>query len=200
MTYTLKTSNTSIDALAVNAYLADRNCTQRVKIIYSDNAAESESALAEEIYLLLQIQHNKSIVECQYQNGLAESQGWHALNATRHDLDLSHLGKQFAKYSFSLNLQRSNMMPHPALDGKSPHSILFPNKPPPIHLLKPFGCQATFLNQEKSRRDKLIARGTQGIYLGTALPFKQSGYLIYVPASRQLVTTAEAKFGVFSGQ
>ena len=194
MTYTLKTSNTSIDALAVNAYLADHNCTQRVKIIYSDNAAESESALAEEIYLLLQIQHNKSIVECQYQNGLAESQGWHALNATRHDLDLAHLGKQFAKYSFSLNLQRSNMMPHPALDGKSPHSILFPNKPPPIHLLKPFGCQATFLNQEKSRRDKLIARGTQGIYLGTALPFKQSGYLIYVPASRQLVTTAEAKF------
>ena len=56
MTYTLKTSNTSIDALAVNAYLADRNCPQRVKIIYSDNANESESALAEEIYLLLQIQ------------------------------------------------------------------------------------------------------------------------------------------------
>ncbi len=194
MTYTLKTGNTSIDALAVNAYLADHNCPQRVKIVYSDNAAESESTLAEEIYLLLQIQHNKSIVECQYQNGLAESQGWHALNATRHDLDLSHLGKQFAKYSFSLNLQRSNMMPHPALDGKSPHSILFPNKPPPIHLLKPFGCAATFLNQEKSRRNKLIARGTQGIYLGTALPFKQSGYLIYVPASRQLVTTAEATF------
>ena len=129
-------------------------------------------------------------------NALAESGGgWATMNATRHDLDLSGLhGKTFAKWSFILNAQRGNILPHAALNGKTPFSILYPDKTPPLHLFKIFGCKATFLKKDHELRNKTEPRGTDGIYLGTALPLRQTGYLIWDINARQIVTVEHAEF------
>ena len=103
-----------------------------------------------------------------------------------HDMDLSGLGPTFKEFSISLNAQRRNILPHESLDGRSPFSILFPTKTPPLHLFKPFGCHATILKPEVALLKKTQPRGLTGIYIGTALPRGQSGYLIWIPSKKNV--------------
>ena len=41
------------------------------------------------------------------------------------------------------------ILPHSALNGKNPFSILYPDRTPPFELFKPFGCAATILKDAK---------------------------------------------------
>ena len=84
----------------------------------------------------------------------------------------------FEECSISLDAQRRNILPHESLGGRSPFSILDPTKTPPLHLFKPFGCHATILKSEAALLKRTQPRGLTGIYIGTALPCDQSGYLI----------------------
>jgi len=88
----------------------------------------------------------------------------------------------FEEFSISLNAQRCNILPHESLGGRhgSPFSILFPTKTLALHLFKPFGCHATILKPEAALLKKTQPRGLTGIYIGTALPRGQSGYLIWI--------------------
>ena len=61
-----------IDAAAVNDYLAAHSRPQRLRVLYTDGAAESASAGFEEFLADLNVQHLMSIPESQHQNGLAE--------------------------------------------------------------------------------------------------------------------------------
>jgi len=108
---------------------------------------------------------------------LAEDGGWVTGCGVRHDMDLSGLGRMFEEFSISLNAQRRNILPHAFLGGRSPFSILFPTKTPQLHLFNPFGCHATILKPEAALQKKTQPNGLTGIYIGTALPRAQSGYL-----------------------
>jgi hypothetical protein len=94
----------------------------------------------------------------------------------------------------SLNAQRHNVLPHSALNGKSPFSILYPSHDPPLELFKPFGCAATLLKDAKDLRNKTMPRGMSCIYVGTSLPLDQHGYLIWVPERHRFVTATHAVF------
>jgi len=109
---------------------------------------------------------------------LAENEGGVLGCGMRHDMDLSGLGPMFEEFSISLNAQRRNILPLESLGGRSPFSIPFPTKTPPLHLLKPFGCHATIFTPEAVLLKKTEPRGLTGIYIGTALPRCKSGYLI----------------------
>jgi len=142
----------------------------------------------------LGIRHLSSIAECQFQNGLAENSGWVLGCGVRHDMDLSGLGPMFEEFSISLNAQRRNIPLHESLGGRSPFSILFPTKTPPLHLFKPFDCHATILKPEAALLKKTQPRGLTGIYIGSALPRGQSGYLIWIPSEKRITTAVHAVF------
>jgi len=102
-----------------------------------------------------------------------------------------------ARFSISLNAQQRNILPHESLGGRSPFSILFPTKTPPLHLFKPFGCHATILKPEAALLKKTQPKGLTGIYIGTALPRGQSGYLIWIPSEKRITTAVHAVFDEF---
>jgi len=103
----------------------------------------------------------------------------------------------FEEFSISLNTQWRNILPRESLGGRSPFSILFPTKTPPLHLFKPFGCHATILKPEAALLKKTQPRGLTGTYIGTALPRGQSGYFIWIPSQNvfeQQCTPFSTKF------
>jgi len=101
----------------------------------------------------------------------------------RHDMDLrvSGPGPMFEEFNISFNAQRRNILPHESLGGRVPFSILVPTKTPPLQLFKPFECHAT-------------TRGLTGIYIRTALPRGQSGYLMWIPSEKRFTTAVHAVF------
>ena len=171
-----------IDAKAVNEHLLSRNRPQRIRILYTDGAGESASHNLEEFFTDVNIQHLQSVPESQHQNGLAEHDGGLRLvNMVRHDLDMSGLGPSFRRFCSSLNAQRMNFLPHAALNGRTPASILHPDRSLPFKYFLPFGCKATVLKGFAARKaSKLDPRGRDGIYIGTAAPYGMQGYLVYV--------------------
>ena len=190
-----------IDAKAVNDYLASRKRSQRLRILYTDGAGESSSDGFEEFLADLNIQHHMSIPESQHQNALAEhGGGWRLVNMVRHDLDLSGLGPSFRRFCSSLNAQRMNYLPHSALQGRTPASILYPDRSLPFKYFLPFGCKATVLKGAAARKaNKLDPRGRDGVYIGTAAPYGMQGFLVYVfPESSRgygtVVVATHAKF------
>jgi len=112
----------------------------------------------------------------------------------RHDMNLPGLGPMFEEFSISLNAQRRNILPHESLGGRSPFSILFPTKTPPLRLFKPFGCHATILKLEVALLKKTQPGGLTGIYIGTALTRGQSGYLIWIPSEKRITTAVHPVF------
>ena len=104
------------------------------------------------------------------------------------------LGTVFEEFSISLNAQRRNILPHESLGRRSPFSILFPTKTPPVHLFKPVGCHTTILKPEAALLKKTQPRGLTGIYIGTALPRGQSCYLIWIPSDKRITTAVHAVF------
>jgi hypothetical protein len=103
------------------------------------------------------------------------------VNMVRHDLDMSGLGPSFCRFCSSLNAQRMNFLPHAALNGRTPASILYPDRSLPFKYFLPFDCKATVLKGFAVRKaSKLDPRGRDGIYIGTAAPYGMQGYLVYV--------------------
>ena len=200
--YSIETNKKyGIDAKAVNDYLAERKRPQRLRILYTDGAGESASDGFEEFLADLSIQHHMSIPESQHQNGLAEhGGGWRLVNMVRHDLDLSGLGPSFRRFCSSLNAQRMNYLPHSALQGRTPASILYPDRSLPFKYFLPFGCKATVLKGAAVRKaNKLDPRGRDGVYIGTASPYGMQGFLVYLyPESGKgygtVVVATHAKF------
>jgi hypothetical protein len=75
----------------------------------------------------------------------------------RHDLDMSGLGPSFRRFCSSLNAQRMNFLPHAALNGRTPASILYPDRSLPFKYFLPFGCKATVLKGFAARQaSKLV--------------------------------------------
>ena len=200
--YSIESNNKyGIDAEAVNNYLAERKRPQRLRILYTDGAGESASDGFEAFLADLNIQHHMSIPESQHQNALAEhGGGWRLVNMVRHDLDLSGLGPSFRRFCSSLNAQRMNYLPHSALHGRTPASILYPERSLPFKYFLPFGCKATVLKGAAARKaNKLDPRGRDGVYIGTAAPYGMQGFLVYVfPESGKgygtVVVATHAKF------
>merc|ERR1719353_1867714 len=79
-----------------------------------------------------------------------------------------------------------NYLPHSALHGRTPASILYPERSLPFKYFLPFGCKATVLKGAAARKaNKLDPRGRDGVYIGTAAPYGMQGFLVYVfPARR----------------
>jgi hypothetical protein len=195
------TKKYGIDAIAVNAYLTERKRPQRLRILYTDGAGESASEGFEEFLADLDIQHLLSVPESQHQNALAEhGGGWRLVNMVRHDMDLSGLGATFRRFCSSLNAQRMNFLPHSALQGRTPASVLYPNKSLPFRYFLPFGCKATVLKGAATRKaNKLDPRGRDGVYIGTAAPYGMQGFLVYVfsesgKGQGTVVVSTHAKF------
>jgi len=171
--YAINSNNKyGIDAKAVNDYLTERQRPQRLRVLYTDGAGESASDGFEDFLADLNIQHHMSVPESQHQNALAEhGGGWRLVNMVRHDLDLSGLGPSFRRFCSSLNAQRMNYLPHSALHGRTPASILYPERSLPFKYFLPFGCKATVLKGAAARKaNKLDPRGRDGVYIGTAAP------------------------------
>ena len=114
----------------------------------------------------------------------------------RHDMDLrvSGPGPMFEEFNISFNAQRRNILPHESLGGRVPFSILVPTKTPPLQLFKPFECHATILKPEAVLFKRTQTRGLTGIYIRTALPRGQSGYLMWIPSEKRFTTAVHAVF------
>jgi len=83
----------------------------------------------------------------------------------RHDMDLSGLGTMIEEFNISLNAQRRKILPHACLGGRSPFSILFPTKTPPLHLFKLSGCTPLF----SSQRPHFQKKRNRGVLLASIL-------------------------------
>ena len=171
-----------LDAQAVNKHLEEHGCTQRIRVLFTDGAGETQTPEFEDFLTDLFVKHRLSIPESQFQNALAEANGgWTLVNMIRHDLDISGLGPSFRRFCASLNAQRMNFVPRQSLGYKSPASILYPHKTPHFRYFLPFGCHATVLRLHKDlKANKLACRGRDGIYIGTAAPYNMTGFLVYL--------------------
>ena len=191
----------NLDAHAVNQHLEAHGCSQRIRILFTDGAGETQTPEFENFLTDLFVKHRLSIPECQFQNALAEANGgWTLVNMIRHDLDTSGLGPSFRKFCAALNAQRMNFVPRRSLMYKSPASILYPHKTPPFRHFLPFGCHATVLRLHKDlKADKLACRGRDGVYIGTAAPYNMTGFLVYLFPERgrgagRVTVATHAKF------
>jgi hypothetical protein len=79
-----------------------------------------------------------------------------------------------------LNVEHRAHTPRESLGGKTSSEILFPSRQPPLHRFKKIGCNATILKDARALKDKsvIVPRGEQGIYVGTAHAYNQSGFLL----------------------
>ena len=117
-------------------------------------------------------------------------------------LDLSGLDPSFRRYCASLNAQRMNHIPHRALNGKAPASVLFPNKSLPFRHFLPFGYKASVLKGASARKgNNLDPRGRDGVYIGTATAYGMQGFLVYLfpeqgHGAGTVVVATHAKFDV----
>ena len=190
-----------LDAQKVNKHLEEHGCTQRIRVLFTDGAGETQTPEFEDFLTDLLVKHRLSIPESQFQNALAEANGgWTLVNMIRHDLDISGLGPSFRRFCASLNAQRMNFVPRKFLGYKSPASILYPHKTPHFRYFLPFGCHATVLRLHKDlKANKLACRGRDGIYIGTAAPYNMTGFLVYLFPERgrgagRVIVATHAKF------
>ena len=185
-----------IDAEVLNQHLSSHHLTQRVKVLYSDNAREHLSHALDAFLFDMMIDQRFSVVDSQHQNGLSENVGWNLLGPVRHDMDISNLSKGFRRACLRLNVERRACTPRAQLNWKSPFQILHPHREPPFKYFKSFGSHCTVLktSAELQRQGKLEARGEPGIYIGTGYHLKQSGYLIWLPRLRKTVVAEHVLF------
>jgi len=115
--------------------------------------------------------------------------------SVRHDMDLSGLGHMFEELSISLNAQRRNILPHESLGGRSPFSIPFPTKTPPLHLLKPFGCHATILKPDAAAFSK---RRNRGVSLATILELLCLAANLAISSGYRLKNVSQQQYTPFS--
>jgi hypothetical protein len=179
-----------LDVDAVNKHLQSKGASQRVKVLYSDNESSVGSVTSAFISNMF-IKHNTIIPGSSWQNGLAECNGgWWLGGAIRYDFDLCGLSvSKFLPHCIYLNVERRAHTPRESLGGKTPSEILFPSRQPPLHRFKLFGCHATILKDARALKDKLVIvpRGEQGIYVGTAHAYNQSGFLLWMPTRNRFV-------------
>jgi hypothetical protein len=108
------------DAEVLNHYLFSHHLTQRVKVLYSDNACEHLSHALDAFLFDMMIDQRFSVVDSQHQNGLSENVGWNILGPVRHDMDISNPSKGFRRACLRLNVERRACTPRAQLNWKSP--------------------------------------------------------------------------------
>ena len=64
-----------LDAQKVNKHLEEHGCTQRIRVLFTDGAGETQTPEFEDFLTDLLVKHRLSIPESQFQNALAEANG-----------------------------------------------------------------------------------------------------------------------------
>lgn len=96
----------------------------------------------------------------------------------------------FWTYFIAYAVHIVNKMPTPLLQGKSPSEKLY-NTMPDYMSLKTFGC-LVFVNTLSRNMTKFCNRAQKGFFLGLERGVK--GYKVYIPDTKQIVTTSDVKF------
>ncbi|KAL0370961.1 UNVERIFIED_CONTAM: Retrovirus-related Pol polyprotein from transposon RE2 [Sesamum angustifolium] len=137
------------------------------------------------------ILHQTSCPYTSQQNGVAESKHRHLLDVARTIMTHMHVSQVILGDAVLTACYLINRMPSTVLNGDTPYSCLFPNKPLFGIAPRVFGC-VCFVHIHSPNLDKLSPRSVKCIFQGYSRT--QKGYRCYDPQSRKSFTSANVTF------
>ncbi|KAK8952504.1 hypothetical protein KSP39_PZI004609 [Platanthera zijinensis] len=162
-----------------------------IKTFRSDNAKEYLSHVFTSFCVQHGVIHQTSCVYTSQQNGVAERKNRHLLDVARTLMAQMHVPRSYWGYAVLLACYLINRIPSSVLNGKTPFSILYPDKEPFPLPLRIFGCTA-FVHAPSATRDKLSPRSTKCVFLGYSAT--QKGYCCFDPVLRKQFVSADVTF------
>ncbi|KAK4403223.1 Retrovirus-related Pol polyprotein from transposon TNT 1-94 [Sesamum angolense] len=139
--------------------------------------------------------HQTSCPYTSQQNGVAERKHRHILDVARTIMTHMHVPKSYWGDAVLTACYLINRMPSTVLNGDTPYSCLFPDKPLFGITPRVFGC-VFFVHIHSPSLDKLSPCSVKCIFLGYSRT--QKGYRCYDPQSRRSFTSADVTFFEFT--
>ncbi|KAL6316699.1 hypothetical protein AAG906_019630 [Vitis piasezkii] len=154
--------------------MADRQFSQAVKVVQSDNGTNLNAYL--------------TIFSVFYSKLLRKHK--HILNVGRALRFQANLPIYFWGESVLAAAHLINRTPSPLLHNKTPFEILF-GTPPSYAAIHTFGC-LSFAHDQKSKGDKFASRSRKCVFLG--YPFGKKGWKLFDLDTKELFVSRDVKF------
>ncbi|KAL0318213.1 UNVERIFIED_CONTAM: Retrovirus-related Pol polyprotein from transposon RE1 [Sesamum calycinum] len=154
-----------------------------IRILRTDNALEFAQKSVSDFCNSKGILHQTSCPYTSQQNGVAERKHRHLLDVARTIITHMHVPKSYWGDAVLTACFLINRMPSTVLNGDTPYSCLFPDKPLFGIAPRVFGC-ACFVHIHSPNLDTLSPRSVKCIFLGYSRT--QKGYRCYDPQSLPL--------------
>ncbi|KAL6335909.1 hypothetical protein AAG906_003534 [Vitis piasezkii] len=168
--------------------MVDRQFSQTVKVVQSDNGTEFKCLL--DYFSATGILFQTSCVGTPQQNGRVERKHKHILNVGRALRFQANLPIYFWGESVLAAAHLINRTPSPLLHNKTPFEILF-GTPPSYAAIHTFGC-LSFAHDQKSKGDKFASRSRKCVFLG--YPFGKKGWKLFDLDTKELFVSRDVKF------
>ncbi|XP_060675585.1 uncharacterized protein LOC132804998 [Ziziphus jujuba] len=168
--------------------LKDRQFSQTVKVVQSDNGTEFQCLL--DYFSATGILFQTSCVGTPQQNGRIERKHKHILNVGRALRFQATLPIYFWGESVLAAAHLINRTPSPLLHNKTPFEILF-GTPPSYEAIHTFGC-LSFAHDQKSKGDKFASRSRKCVFLG--YPFGKKGWKLFDLDKKEFFVSRDVKF------
>ncbi|KAL0316464.1 UNVERIFIED_CONTAM: Retrovirus-related Pol polyprotein from transposon RE2 [Sesamum radiatum] len=160
-------------------------------ILRTDNALEFVQKSVSDFCNSKGILHQTSCPYTSQQNGVAERKHRHLLDVARTIMTHMHVPKSYWGDAVLTACYLINRMPSNVLNGDTPYSCLFPDKPLFGIAPRVFGC-VCFVHIHSPSFDKLSPCFVKCIFLGYSQT--QKGYRCYDPQSRRSFTSVDVTF------
>ncbi|KAL0298831.1 UNVERIFIED_CONTAM: Retrovirus-related Pol polyprotein from transposon RE1 [Sesamum radiatum] len=166
-----------------------------IRILRTDNALEFVQKSVSDFCNFKGILHQTSCPYTYQQNGVAERKHRHLLDVARTIMTHMHVPKSYWGDAVLIACYLIDRMPSTILNGDTPYSCLFLDKPLFGITPRVFGC-VCFVHIHCPSLDKLSPRSVKSIFLGYSRT--QKGYQCYDPQSRRSFTSADVTFFEFT--
>ncbi|KAJ9535088.1 hypothetical protein OSB04_un001836 [Centaurea solstitialis] len=162
-----------------------------IKTLRSDNAKEYLSQSVQSYMLQHGIIHESSCVDTPAQNGVAERKNRHLLEVARALLFQRSVPKPFWADAVATACFLINRMPSAVLNGETPFSVLFPDKP--LFPIEPTIFDSTcFVRDTCPGITKLDPKSLKCVFLGYSR--LQKGYRCFSPTLNRYIVSRDVTF------
>ncbi|KAK4395750.1 Retrovirus-related Pol polyprotein from transposon RE1 [Sesamum angolense] len=162
-----------------------------IRILRTDNALEFVQKSVSDFCNSKGILHQTSCLYTSQQNDVAERKHRHLLDVARTLMTHMHVHKSYWGDVVLTACYLINRVPSTVLNGDTPYSCIFPDKPLFGIAPRVFGC-VCFVHIHSPNLDKLSPRSVKCIFLGYSRT--QKGYRCSNPQSRKSFTSADVTF------
>ncbi|MHB1946432.1 MAG: reverse transcriptase domain-containing protein, partial [Metallibacterium sp.] len=158
-------------------------------LLRTDNGGEYTSEEFKKFCLENRIRRETTIPRTPEQNGRSERYWRTLFEMTRALMETAKLGKEWWGRAIIYAAHIMNRCTN-SITNKTAFEIFYGRKPS-LANIRTFGCKV-FIYNDVEDRDKLDARGIEGLFMGIAE--HQKGWIIYLPDSHKLMVSRNIRF------